>query len=93
MEFVCSVWISEQIANFALEDLKKLVFITEVESVYCAVRTDYLYNTDMFRPSKVNITYEHLILRHSLVIVHNRGWQEIKICGQRELNCVVSTDN
>ena len=39
MEFVCFVWISEQTANFALHYVKRQVFITEVESVYCAVRT------------------------------------------------------
>jgi hypothetical protein len=30
-------------------------FITEVESVYCAVRTESLYNTDTFRLYKVNV--------------------------------------
>jgi len=33
----------EQLANFALHNIKGLVFITEVESVYCAVRTESLY--------------------------------------------------
>jgi len=49
MEFVCFVWISEQTASFALHIIKRLVFITGVESVYCAVRTESLYNTDTFR--------------------------------------------
>ena len=48
MEFVCFVWISEQTANFALYNFKRLVFITEVERVYCAVRTESLYNPDTF---------------------------------------------
>jgi hypothetical protein len=39
MEFVCFVRISEKTANFALRSIKRLVFITEVDSVYCAVRT------------------------------------------------------
>jgi len=43
MEFVCFVWISEQTASFALHDMKSWVFITEVVSVYCAVRTESLY--------------------------------------------------
>jgi hypothetical protein len=46
MEFVCFVWISEQRVNFALRNVRRLVFITEVESVYCAVRKDSMYNTD-----------------------------------------------
>jgi hypothetical protein len=49
MEFVCFVWISEQTADFVLHNIKSLVFITEVESVYSAVRTESLYNTDTFR--------------------------------------------
>jgi len=34
----------EQIANFALHNIKRSVFITEVESVYCAVHAESLYN-------------------------------------------------
>jgi hypothetical protein len=33
------------LCNFALQNIKKLVFITEVESVYSAVRTESLYKT------------------------------------------------
>jgi hypothetical protein len=29
--------------------MNRLGFVTEMESVYCAVRTESLYNTDMFR--------------------------------------------
>jgi hypothetical protein len=43
---MCFVWISEQTATFALKDIKRLVFITEVESVYSAVRPESLYKTD-----------------------------------------------
>ena len=49
MEFVRFVWISEQTANFALQNIKRLVFLTKVESVDCAVHTESLYNTDTFR--------------------------------------------
>jgi len=49
MEFVCFMWISEQTVNFALCNTKRLVFITEAESVYSAVRTEFLYNTETFR--------------------------------------------
>jgi hypothetical protein len=54
MEFVCFVWFSEQTANFALHNVKRLVFITEVVSVYSAVRTDSFYSTDKFCLQKVN---------------------------------------
>jgi len=43
---MCCVWISEQTVNFDLYIINRLVFITEVVSVYCAVRTEFLYNTD-----------------------------------------------
>jgi hypothetical protein len=46
---MCFVRISEQTATFALENIKSLVFITEVESVYTAVRTQSLYKTDKLR--------------------------------------------
>ena len=43
---MCFVRISEETATFALYCINWLVFITEVESVYCAVRIESLYNTD-----------------------------------------------
>ena len=44
------VWLSEQTVTFALYIIKRQVFITEFGSVYCAVRTESLYNTDTSRP-------------------------------------------
>ena len=41
--FMCFVWIWEQTAIISLYNINWLVFITETESVYCAVRTGYLY--------------------------------------------------
>ena len=59
MELVCFVWISKKKpANFALCFIKRLVFIIEVESVYCTVRTVSLYNTDVFRLQNVNVTID-----------------------------------
>jgi hypothetical protein len=43
---MCRVRISEQAATFALNGIKVMVFITEVENVYCAVRTESLYKTN-----------------------------------------------
>jgi hypothetical protein len=45
----CSVWISEQRATPALYNIKRLIFITEVDSVYSAVRTESLHKTDKLR--------------------------------------------
>jgi len=40
--------LSEQTATFPLYNFNSLIFITEVENVYSAVRTESLYNTDYF---------------------------------------------
>jgi len=40
--FTCSIWISEQTVTFTLYFINRSVFITEVESVYSAVRTESL---------------------------------------------------
>ena len=37
--FMCFVWVSEQTAIISLYNINWLVFITETECVYCAVRT------------------------------------------------------
>ena len=47
---MCFVWLSEETVTFALHIINILVFITEVESVYCAVQAESLYNTDTSRP-------------------------------------------
>jgi len=40
--FMRFVWISEQTAIISLNNINWLVFITEMECVYCAVRAEYL---------------------------------------------------
>ena len=47
--FMCFVWISEQTATYALYSINWIVFITEVASVYSAVRIESLYNTETIR--------------------------------------------
>ena len=41
--FMCFVWISEQTVIISLYSINWLVFITEKDSVYCAVRAEFLY--------------------------------------------------
>ena len=48
------VWLSGETVSFALYISNRLVFITELESVYCAVRAESLYKTDTFPPYRVN---------------------------------------
>jgi hypothetical protein len=57
------MWVSEQTAAFALHDIKRLVFKTDVESVYSAVRTESLYKTGMLPLERVNFT---LYFAHTL---------------------------
>jgi hypothetical protein len=47
---LCFVWITEQTGTFALYVINRLDYITEMESVYSAVRTESLYNTDTSHP-------------------------------------------
>jgi len=53
--FVCFVWTSEQTAIISLYNINWLASITETESVYCAVRTGYLY--------RVQVKFQHLMGR------------------------------
>jgi hypothetical protein len=43
---LCFAWISEQTAIISLYSINLSVFTTEAESVYCAVRTGSLNQTD-----------------------------------------------
>jgi hypothetical protein len=54
---MCFVWLSEQTITSALHIINRLVFITEVDSVYCEVHTESLYNKDTFRPQNVKHVY------------------------------------
>ena len=47
--FICFIWLSEEAVLYVLYVVNRLVFKTEVKSVYCAVRAESLYNTDTFR--------------------------------------------
>jgi len=38
---------------FVYGSQNRLVFVTEMENVYCAIRAEFLYNTDRFRPIRV----------------------------------------
>ena len=43
---MCFTWISEQTAIISLQSINLSVFISEAESVFCAVRTGSLNQTD-----------------------------------------------
>jgi hypothetical protein len=55
---MCFVWISGQRAIISLHSIRRLVFITETERVYCAVRTGSLNRTQFnFRREMINKSY------------------------------------
>ena len=65
--FMCFVWISEQTAIISLYSIHWLVFITETECVYCAVRSTfyvlptqciYVFCVDL-RTNSDNFTVQH----------------------------------
>ena len=43
IEFMCFVWIWEQATIISLFSINWLLFISNTECVYCAVKNDYLY--------------------------------------------------
>ena len=43
------MWLLEQTVTFALYIINRRAFITEVQSVYCAVGAESLHNADTFR--------------------------------------------
>jgi len=77
------VWISEQTVTFALYDIKRVVFITEAESVYSAVRTESLYTTQIrFVFTRLNVqiftkivnmslSYKQLSTAHYLQVINS----------------------
>ena len=72
------VWISEQTATFALYSTDRLVFITVVESVYCAVRSDCLYKADYVSISKGSVHQYH-------AITHFQGHAETDVEGKTRI--------
>jgi hypothetical protein len=55
--FMCFVWLSEETLTFTLRFINRLVFITEVESVFYAVGPVSLYKMDTFRPYR----FKHIV--------------------------------
>jgi hypothetical protein len=52
--FTRCIWISEQTETCALYSINRLVFIIDMESVYCALCTESLNKTDKFHSEIMN---------------------------------------
>ena len=68
--FMCFVWISEQTAIIYLYSINLLVFITETQSVYSAVRTGSLNKAVCASSFRTNSDLCHL--QHKLIGFYNR---------------------
>ena len=79
---MCFVWIWEQTAIISLYSINWLVFITETEFVYCAVRTGSLYTA--------SLTYSNsTFCPHTLFMCFVWIWEQIAIISLYSINWVV----
>jgi len=92
--FMCSVWISEQTAIISLYSINWLIFITETECVYCAVRTECLYAIQA--PLKPSGHYMYHQVSHSQILPSTETVYLCVLCGsqnkQRLFPCTALTD-
>ena len=73
--FMCFVWISEQTAIISLQNINWLVFVTETECVYCAVRTGSLYTTSLtFNPHSVFMCFVWISEQTAIISLYNINW-------------------
>ena len=80
--FMCFVWIWEQTAIISLYSINWLVFITETECVYCAVRTGSLYTASL---TFSNSTF----CPHSLFMCFVWIWEQTAIISLYSINWLV----
>ena len=77
---MCFVWIWEQTAIISLYSINWLVFITETECVYCAVRTGSLYTASLtfsnstFCPHTVVMCFVWIWEQTTIISLHNINW-------------------
>jgi hypothetical protein len=70
--FMCFIWISVQTAIISLYSINWLVFITEMERVYCAVRTGSLNAT--FCPHSVFMCFIWISVQTAIISLHSINW-------------------
>ena len=82
--FMCFVFIWEQTATCATYSINWLVFITEMKSVYSAVRTDALYKADYSYKTTWCIKYPKFIVQNKFIL-QNKFWL-FAVSGHKTLN-------
>jgi hypothetical protein len=76
--FMCFVWLSEEALTFVLCFTNKLVFITEMESVYYAERPESLYKMNTFRPYRLQFTskqHQRYLIIKAFELLVRKNWQ------------------
>jgi hypothetical protein len=69
------VWIWEQTAIISLYSINWLVFITETECVYCAVRNGHLtFNNSPFCPHSVFMCFVWIWEQTAIISLYNSNW-------------------
>ena len=79
--FMCFEWIWEQTAIFSLCSINWLVFLTERECVYCAVRTGFLYTASLtfgnstFCPHSVLMYFVWIWEQTAIISLYSIKWR------------------
>ena len=95
--FMCFVWIWEQTAIISLYSINWLVFITETECVYCAVRTGSLYTASLtfsnsaFCPHSVFMCFVWIWEQTAIISLYRINWL-VFITETDCVYCAVRTD-
>ena len=88
--FMCFVWIWEQTAIISLYSINWLVFITETECVYCAVRTgSFIYNST-FCPHSVFMCFVWISEQTAIISLYSINWL-VSITETECVYCAVRT--
>ena len=87
--FMCFVWIWEQTAIISLYSIDWLVFITETECVYCAVRTGSLYII-LSSAHSVFMCFVWISEQTAIISLYNINWL-VFVTETRCVYCAVRT--
>ena len=90
---MCFVWIWEQTAIISLYNINWLVFVSQTECVYCAVRIESLYPT-LWSPvvtlNTISLTFSNSMFNpHSVFICFVWIWEQTAIISLYNINWLV----
>ena len=87
--FVCFVWISEQTAIISLYNINWLVFITQTQCVYCAVRTGSLIYNSGVRGTNLGTVKIRTVQMAAVVITATANWDRQNTVCLHCLHCAL----